>query len=168
MTTRTSDAYEDVPWDKSTFHLPRKPPRGDELPGSEKNRYYQETVTSLDAASAPSLTKFNVFLSRFDHDNLATEINGSFRPLYNATEGFGGPIRMTNPAVYAFTGTCSSPVTIQVSDALSVDNHPVSLVRPTLPLHAAVIIAMLRVTDHGQPEERARKKYYELRLKLNK
>jgi hypothetical protein len=71
-----ASAYEDVTWDRYTFHLPKRV-SGYDMAGPVRNQYFTETSSSLDVASAPVLMKLNVFLSRFDHDSLKTEVDGA-------------------------------------------------------------------------------------------
>ena len=89
-----ADDFEDLPWDKYTFRVPRRL-QGPNPSGTLRKRYFTQTVASFDAASAPASTKFNAFLSRFNHDSLATEINGSFNRLFDTSQGgFDTPIRI--------------------------------------------------------------------------
>ena len=106
--TSAQVGFEAVSWDAATFNLPKKM-AGHTLRGPEKNRYFAQIVSSLDSAAAPSLTKLNVFNSRFDHEGLLTEINGllteingTLRRLFDATNGLGGPIRMTDANAFVF------------------------------------------------------------------
>jgi hypothetical protein len=101
-THETTEGFEGVNWDHSTFNLPLKDldhHRSD----TEKNRYYSQTVLSLDGATAPSLTKLNVFSSRFAYESLATEVSGSFQRLFDATYGFDAPIRAREVGVFRFS-----------------------------------------------------------------
>ena len=124
----SDDRYEDVPWDRSTFHLPKKVQQENDLSPAEKHRHLVETENSLDAASAPSLTKFNVFLSRFNHDSLATEVNGGFLTLFNASQGFGGPVQLT---AMGATFTFSDPVLRGSTGNVLAMNQGVPLAAPT-------------------------------------
>eukprot|EP00978_Attheya_sp_CCMP212_P039471 scaffold205533_cov30-Attheya_sp.AAC.2 len=93
--------FEGVYWDHSTFNLPIKDLNHQRL-DAEKNRYFSQTVMSLDGATAPSLTKLNVFSSRFNYEGLTTEVSGSFQRLFNATYGFDAPIRAREVGTFRF------------------------------------------------------------------
>ena len=101
--TGLRDGFENVVWDSCTFHLPDKARVSDGSSAADKDLFWRETVNGVDEASARSLTKYNVFRSRFAHDSLDTEVSESFRRLYDSSQGFHAPVRLEDPVVFTFT-----------------------------------------------------------------
>jgi hypothetical protein len=101
--TRLRNGFENVVWDSCTFHLPDKAGVADGSSAADKDLFWRETVNGVDEASARSLTKYNVFRSRFAHDSLDTEVSEAFRRLYDSSQGFHAPVRLEDPVVFTFS-----------------------------------------------------------------